>query len=383
VKAVGLFAGIGGIELGLSRAGWESELLCEIDPAAQAVLRSRFPETHLVGDVRKLRSLPRADLLAAGFPCQDLSQAGMTAGIRGARSGLVDEVFRLIGKRRGTPTWLLIENVSFMLHLDRGRAMAHLTETLTELGYAWAYRVLDTQAFGLPQRRRRVILLASRTEDPRPVILGTNAASSESTDPADRACGFYWTEGLRGLGWAVDAVPTLKGGSTVGIPSPPAIWMLDGTIQTPDVRDAERLQGFPVDWTAPAVENNHRRNGQRWKLIGNAVSVPVATWIGRRLLTNKNTYNVTDSLLERGDPWPRAAWGIGREVRSTVDDFWPVKHRYQHLQDFLRYPPTPLSRRALSGFLSRARRSTLRFPDGLIEAVEEALADTGQEVDVA
>jgi len=383
MRAVGLFAGIGGIELGLGRAGWTTELLCEIDPPARSVLRAHFPGVHLTADVRKIRSLPQADLVAAGFPCQDLSQAGMTAGIRGSRSGLVNEVFRLVATRRAAPTWLLIENVSFMLHLDRGRAMAHLTDTLGKLGYFWAYRVVDTRAFGLPQRRQRVILLASRTDDPRPVILGTEAVTNEATDSTDRACGFYWTEGLRGLGWAIDAVPTLKGGSTVGIPSPPGIWMPDGSIQAPEIRDAERLQGFPANWTGPAVEGESRKNGPRWRLVGNAVSVPVAEWIGQRLKRSYGPYRSRDRLLEADSPWPKAAWGRDGQAHAASVDMWPVRRRYKHLSDFLRYPTTPLSKRALEGFLSRTRRSSLRFPEGLIESVEDALGLGANEDEVA
>jgi DNA (cytosine-5)-methyltransferase 1 len=161
----------------------------------------RSPGVPLVPDVRSIRSLPSVDLLAAGFPCQDLSQAGMTAGINGAKSGLVDEVFRLLSShRRQSPTWLLIENVSFMLHLEGGRAMAHLAETLSGLGFRWAYRVVDTRAFGLPQPRQRVIMLASRSEDPAPVLLGEEAPSNEQTDPTGRACGFYWTEKYQAAG---------------------------------------------------------------------------------------------------------------------------------------------------------------------------------------
>src|SRR5207244_1119711 len=121
------------------------------------------------------------------------------------------------------PEWLCLENVPFMLQLDRGLAMRYLTSELGARGFSWAYRVVDTRAFGLPQRRKRVILLASRKHDPRAVLFAGDADRRSDPDPSTVACGFYWTEGIRGLGWAIDAIPTLKNGSTVGIPSPPAI----------------------------------------------------------------------------------------------------------------------------------------------------------------
>lgn len=259
MTVAGLFAGIGGIELGMHQAGHDPVLLCESDRGARRVLERRFPGVPLHGDVRTLKALPPVDLLAAGFPCQDLSQAGRTAGIRGTHSGLVEHVFRLLGARRDGPRWLLIENVSFMLQLDRGRAMRYLVDELEERGFAWAYRVVDTRAFGLPQRRQRVILLASRSEDPRQVLLADDAGEEERPFVPDLWCGFYWTEGTRGLGWAVDAVPTLKGGSTIGIPSPPAIWdPREGTITTPEIRDAERLQGIRCRLDAPCGRGRGR-----------------------------------------------------------------------------------------------------------------------------
>src|SRR5262245_60626945 len=95
--AVGLFAGIGGIELGLHRNGFTSGLLVENAPAAHHVLRSRFPEAKLHDDIRSLRRLPEGtDLVAAGFPCQDLSSVGPKIGIAGTQSSLVGEVFRLL-----------------------------------------------------------------------------------------------------------------------------------------------------------------------------------------------------------------------------------------------------------------------------------------------
>jgi len=263
----------------LRQAGHDSELLSENWAPAAAVLAARFSGVPNVGDVASLRSLPAIDLLTAGFPCQDLSQAGRTGGIGGAKSGLVGHVFRLIDETR--PEWVLLENVSFMLRLDRGRAIETLVSAFEERGYRWAYRVVNSLSF-LPQRRERVFLLASLTEDPADVLMVDEAQPPILATTLDtHAHGFYWTEGIRGLGWGADCVPTLKNGSTLGIPSPPAILLPSGEIVTPDIRDAERLQGFAPNWTKPA--ESVARASFRWSLLGNAVSKPVATWIGRRL----------------------------------------------------------------------------------------------------
>lgn len=370
-KIVGLFAGIGGLERGLHRVGHETLLLCENDDAAQAVLTKRFPATTVHGDIRSLKELPcGATLVAAGFPCQDLSQAGRANGIGGARSALVGEVFRLLKKHR-TP-WVLLENVPFMLQLERGGAMDFVTRTLEALGYRWAYRVVDSRAFGLPQRRRRVYLVASLEGDPRAVLFADQAAHSNERvlNGEAVACGFYWTEGVRGLGWAVDAIPTLKGGSTIGIPSPPAILLPSGLVVKPDIRDAERLQGFPANWTRPAEQV--ARTGVRWKLVGNAVSVAAAAWIGRRMaspgeILDFNLRHLTESK------WPTAAWNVGDGRVAAGASEWPVKMRYKGLEQFLKFPPTALSARATQGFLHRTVRSSLRFPEGFLRAIEAHL----------
>src|SRR5690606_7310153 len=112
-QTVGLFAGIGGIELGFKRAGHETSLVCEIDEVARAVLRARMPDVAQHDDICTLNALPKGtEMVVGGFPCQDLSQAGRTRGIAGSRSGLVGEVFRLLRK---TPVpWVVLENVPFM-----------------------------------------------------------------------------------------------------------------------------------------------------------------------------------------------------------------------------------------------------------------------------
>jgi len=377
-RIAGLFAGIGGIEHGLHAAGHETVVLCENDSAAVRVLAERLPGIRLHGDVTTLRRLPRTvTLLAAGFPCQDLSQAGKTAGIVGRRSGLVGEVFRLLRSHR-TP-WVLLENVPFMLQLGRGRAMDVIATALEEMGYAWAYRVVDSRAFGLPQRRRRVYLVASLDADPRAVLFADEANEPEGVDERmlDRslACGFYWTEGIRGLGWAADAVPTLKGGSTIGIPSPPAILFPDGRVVTPDIRDAERLQGFPADWTKPAEEVV--KKGTRWKLVGNAVSVTAAEWIGRRLIDPGAVREYPLRKLHSDRTWPPAAWNFGFGRCEVLASEWPVRRPYRSLEGFLRYPVQPLSAKATAGFLSRAERGSLRFPPGFLLALERHLERVG------
>jgi DNA (cytosine-5)-methyltransferase 1 len=367
----GLFAGIGGIELGFQSAGHHCELLCEIDPAAQGVLNTHFPDVKVHPDIRRLSNLPKVDIVSAGFPCQDLSQAGGTAGIRGKKSGVVAEVFRLLANRKTSPQWLVIENVPFMLQLDRGTAMRFLVDSLESLGFAWAYRVVDTRAFGLPQRRQRVILVASRTEDPRNVLFTEDAGEPEQPRFADTWCGFYWTEGIRGLGWAIDAIPTLKGGSTIGIPSSPAIWNpQSGEIFTLDIRDAERIQGFKPDWTAPSLAVPGVRSGHRWKLAGNAVSVPVARWVGSQLADPGHFAAPPSRRLPRGAAWPKAAWGHQGEVFAANVSMWPSQLERSHLSDFVRFPIKLLSARAASGFLKRARSGSLRFEDGFLDAVD-------------
>lgn len=370
LSVAGLFAGIGGIELGFQQAGHASSLLCEIDAGASAVLAARFPGTTIEADVRRLKSLPAVDVVAAGFPCQDLSQAGQTAGIRGKNSGLVGHIFRLLDAGKKAPRWLVIENVSFMLQLNRGKAMRYLVDRLEDRGYSWAYRVVDTRAFGLPQRRQRVILVASKKEDPRAVLLNEDVGEEDRPDFPELWRGFYWTEGTRGLGWAVDAVPTLKGGSTIGIASPPAIWNpMSGAIATPDLRDAERLQGFEADWTLPASEIKHAKRAHRWKLVGNAVSVPVARWVGGKLASPGSFNDPGTAQLPRGVSWPRAAWGYKGKVFPADVSMWPVQWERPHLAEFLKFPCTDLSLRAASGFLSRARESTLNFELGFLDAV--------------
>lgn len=368
VHAVGLFAGIGGIELGIQRAlGASTTALCENWEPAQTVLRSQFPEAVIEPDVRAFDRVPGGtQILTAGFPCTDLSQAGRTAGITGLHSGLVVHVFDALRKVRGKKSrpWLLIENVQNMLALDQGRAMDYLVGELESLGYRWAYRVVDSRFTGVPQRRRRVILLASVTEDPSSVLFADDAGEPDASRYRDDAFGFYSTEGLRGLGWAQDAVPTLKGGSTIGIPSPPAVWVPGAEAGRkfvwPLIGDAEALQGFPRGWTAAASDG--KRDASRWKMLGNAVTVGVSEWVAGRIA------NPVDDIAEQvpleSHPWPSAAAGFGGKRWRVFVSEYPVLRPYQHLLDVVDpSTATPLTHRAAAGFLDRLERGNLgRYP---------------------
>ena len=228
--------------------------------------------------------------------------------------------------------------------------------------------MLDTKAFGLPQRRQRVFLLASLDRDPRDVLFVDEESPINDRRSHDEvACGFYWTEGVRGLGWAGRFCAYAERRITIGIPSPPAMLLPDGGVVKPDIRDAERMQGFPSDWTK-VVESASRR-GHRWKLVGNAVTVDVAEWIGTKLARPGKYEAAGAGPVLSGKAWPRAAWNIGTGRYTTELSSWPVARRGPHFLEFLKFAPEPLSVKATSGFLGRAATGSLRFPPGFLEAV--------------
>jgi DNA (cytosine-5)-methyltransferase 1 len=363
-KVASLFTGIGGLELGLHHAGYVSEIMCEIDPFARNVLESRFPGVPIHDDVTTLKSLPEVDLISAGFPCQDLSQAGRKVGINGNNSGLVDHIFRLIrNSRPNKPQWVLLENVTYMLRLNKGNAIHHIIKAFEDLGYRWAYRVVDIRSFGLPQRRQRVVFLASLDENPCDVLFADNeGVPVEEAKPSqvdnDSIYGFYWTEGSRGVGWACESTPPIKGGSSIGIASPPAVWIprknFFGTIQ---ISDAERLQGFDSGWTDCQLNSLLKKSqGARWKMVGNAVCVPMSKWVSERI-SNPGKTEISGSLIA-DNCIPLAAWGFKGKIFASNVTKWPINKRVTPLSRFLKDDLKPLSLRATLGFLSRAINCT-------------------------
>jgi DNA (cytosine-5)-methyltransferase 1 len=177
LDVVSLFAGVGGIDLAAHRAGMTTRLLCEVDAPCRAVLARRFPDavihpdvrTLTVDDLRAAGAVPARTVVTAGWPCQGNSVAGRRQGMADARSGLWSEVARLLAEFR--PAWFVGENVPGLLSVDGGWDFATVIGDLASLGYGVAWRVLDAQYTGVPQRRRRVVLVGHLGD--------TGAASAE------------------------------------------------------------------------------------------------------------------------------------------------------------------------------------------------------------
>lgn len=163
--AVSLFAGVGGFDLALERAGMKVVASVEIDKKAQSVLKKHFPHSTIFDDVTGVTGEqliqagfnPIGGIITGGFPCQDLSVAGKRAGLAGKRSGLFWEICRILDET-GSET-VILENVPGLLSSNNGRDMAVVIEALVKRGYRVGWRVLDAQYFGVPQRRRRVFIV--------------------------------------------------------------------------------------------------------------------------------------------------------------------------------------------------------------------------------
>ena len=175
MKAVSLFAGIGGFDLALERNGVEVVATCEIDKHAQKILTRHFPKAKLFTDVSTLTGedlfnagFDSSGIIVGGFPCQDVSVAGKRAGLTNAdgthtRSGLFWEVIRLLKETQAK--YFILENVPGLLSSNSGEDFAVILGALDELRYGIAWRILDAQYFGVPQRRRRIFIVGCLGDD--------------------------------------------------------------------------------------------------------------------------------------------------------------------------------------------------------------------------
>lgn len=156
-----LFSGIGGFSLGLERAGnFETVAFCEIDKAAQKVLKKHWPNVPIFENVSTLKGeqLGTIDVICGGFPCQDISLAGKGAGLEGARSGLWWEFHRLIKEIK--PSWVIAENVSAL----RSRGLDQVLRSLAEIGYDAEWHCIPASAVGAKHTRDRIWIIAYPSE---------------------------------------------------------------------------------------------------------------------------------------------------------------------------------------------------------------------------
>lgn len=160
LRYISLFAGIGGFDLGFDRAGMECAVQVENDEFCLSVLEKHWPHVPRIKDIRDANrtNLPSVDVICGGFPCQDVSVAGKRLGLRGERSTLWDEFYRIICEIR--PRWVVIENTMGLLSSDEGEFFAKILREISQAGYDAEWHTLSACAFGAPHTRERVFIVA-------------------------------------------------------------------------------------------------------------------------------------------------------------------------------------------------------------------------------
>ena len=265
--------------------GWKPAWFSEIAPFPSAVLAHRFPGVPNLGNMEHIHEREEftpIDLLVGGTPCQSFSVAGMRAGIADPRGNLMLVFLGLVSRAR--PRWVVWENVPGVLSSGRGRDFGAFLGGLGQLGYGWAYRVLDAEYFGVSQRRRRVFVVGYLGDARRSGAVlfertslqgNTGAGSEERNVSANEASviAFHATQDpVSGL-----VTPALGTNMSVGI-------LRESELRRLTPREWERLQGFPDDWTlVPYRGGNPARNEPRYRAVGNSMAVPVMRWIGQRI----------------------------------------------------------------------------------------------------
>lgn len=159
MKFLSVCSGIEAASVAWNPLGWKAVAFSEIEPFPCAVLAHHYPDTPNWGDMTKYKEWPDVaiDLLCGGTPCQSFSVAGLRKGLDDPRGNLMLTFGAIAAKYR--PKWLVWENVPGVLSSNKGRDFGTFLGMLGELGYGFAYRVLDAQFFGVPQRRRRVFVV--------------------------------------------------------------------------------------------------------------------------------------------------------------------------------------------------------------------------------
>lgn len=264
-----LFAGIGGFDLGFEQAGFTTAWQVEINDFCREVLRDRFPHAKQLTDVRTcLPELERVDVIVGGFPCQDVSSMGKRAGLVGERTGLFFDAMRIVGELK--PRWLVLENVVGLINSNDGKDLEKVIETLAEYGYVGFWRVLDSRYFGVPQKRRRVFMVAGLGQyPPAEFVADSSPINLLSKSPIAAETG-AWQEPM----------PTLLAGFPSGT---------DVAINGSNIVAVANGRREMVEWERTAgdygfckgLDETDRATA---RAAGNAVCPQVAEWIAKILM---------------------------------------------------------------------------------------------------
>lgn len=285
-----LFAGIGGFDLGMEQAGWDCKFQVESDKHCRSVLDRHWADVPKWGDIRNVdgRFLPPVDCIIFGSPCQDLSNnaGGTRKGFAGNKSSLFYEATRIIKEMRNAtgnvyPRWAIWENVAGALDSNRGADFGQVLDSLAKTGaVVIEWKLLDTKYFGIAQARRRVFVVARYNSDCSesscsqvfPIFKSSSRDIKKGTDVL-----FYRSHGKLDK-FAVGYAPPCKTITSVCIVSE----TLRPRSLTP--LESERLQGYPDNHTKWGADGVEQTDAQRYKMIGNGVTTPVAKWVGEQVI---------------------------------------------------------------------------------------------------
>ena len=273
----------------------------EIEKFPCAVLQERFPNVKNYGDMtqyEKWTGIEAVDIVVGGTPCQSFSIAGKRGGLTDIRGRLMHSYLGIVGKYK--PRWVVWENVPGVLSSGGGADFAALLSGLEERGYGWAYRVLDAQHFGVPQRRRRVFVVGhidNRTDLAAKVLFESEGmyGAARSCEKDRQGVSGEAGEGIEGTGgWNVPltidtffSVSEEISGSLLATHFHTPLRVLTGdVVRNITPLECERLQGFPDNWTQISYRGkpaDECPDTPRYKAIGNSMAVPVMRWIGQRI----------------------------------------------------------------------------------------------------
>lgn len=368
LKYISCFSGIGGLE-----ASGPPELFCEFDSECQAVLSQLYPGVPIWPDVQTLRP-PQADVVAGGWPCQDISIAGKQVGLSGLRSSLLIDMLR-VANEAGAHS-IVAENVPNLLRMRSGREFTATLAAFQAEGFGYVgWRMLNARDFGLPQHRTRLLIIASKERSlVKSLFRQIPPLAHDITDARKRnaAAGFYWTGGIHSINYSRGYVPTIKIGSALGIPSPPAVHYGDVVrIITPS--ESLSLQGFSLS------HNVFAKPSSAYKASGNAVARPIGLWVFDGLEIHVADSDI-DWVATQPTLWDDPLLPVKFPTAGIYDhgELHPIavnsNPKATNLIDFLDIDEiSRLSPRASLGLLGRLNRSGQSCPPELL-AVLSSLA---------